>query len=162
MIQRGKIPIMSEESKSESPLSHLNGQPWWVLVILTTISSVATGFFSYQAAVVKSKAKVEENRKTSEAGYEQLVKAVEMLQKHDEDTTKTLAGLSGHIESIESLMRGFRSHVDRSTNETHLEVSFPKGTKNRTQWRPNFPSKVDVPEVKHMMVPQSLDEAAKK
>lgn len=149
-------------SKEESLLDQHRKQPWWVLVILATMPPLVTGYYSYQAAVVDAKTKAAEARRTSEAGYEELVRAVETLQKHDEDTVKAIAGMNGHIESIEKWIMGMRPHVDKDSKEVHLDLPVPKGVANKRKWRPSFPPKIDAPEVNKLDMPQSLDALPKK
>jgi hypothetical protein len=155
---------MSDPTKqkiSSGLLELYKKQPWWVLVMLVTFPPAVSGFFSYQAAVVQAKTKAAEAKKTSEAGYEELAKAVETLQRHDEETAKTIAGLNGHIQSIESIMRDMRPHRESGSKETHLELPIPRG-ENKKNWRPVFPPKVSEPLLKKVDLPKSLDEASKK
>jgi hypothetical protein len=143
-------------------------QPWWVLLLITIVPPVGTGFmsayFSYRASTLETRVKAAETKRTAEKGYEELVKAVDQLQKHDEETGRTIAELNGHIKSIEAWMVGMRPHTDTRTRETHLDLPVPRGAPDQTHWRPNFPPPVVSPKAssQKLDLPRSLDEAAKK
>lgn len=142
------------------------GQPWWVLILIATLPPLITaffaGFFSYRAAVVESKMKAAESKRTAEAGYDALVKAVDTLQTREEESARTIAKLNGHIEAIEAWMHDMKPHVDKTTQETHLDLPVPSNAPNKKTWRPNFPPKVSAPmqALAPRRLPRSLDEAA--
>lgn len=108
--------------------------PWWVVLLIATLPASVPAFFSYRASVVESKAKSAETRRVAEAGYDALVKAVDLLQKHDEETTRQLNQLMGEVHAMQTM----RPHLK-------ADLSPPKPIASAT---------ADLP--------KSLDEAAKK
>lgn len=160
-----------EENEQTNPhklLHTYRRQPWWVLLMIATIPPIGTGlisgFFSYRSAVVEAKSKAAEAKNTAEKGYEETVKAVNILQKHDDDSIKAIAELNGHVKAIEAWMGSMRPHQDTRTHETHLDLPVPHNAADQTRWRPNFPPPVAAPKAAQERVdlPKSLDEAAKK
>ncbi len=149
---------MDDVHEGEPAKKKLKKQPWWFLILGASIPPLISGFFSYRASVVEAKVH-------AEAGYEQLVHAIEVLQKHDEEAVKERAQLNGHIQAIEAWMRGMRPHTERGTHEVHLDLPVPKNAPDKLHWRPNFPPQVQDPRSAApppLKLPQSLDEAAKK
>jgi len=137
-------------------------QPWWVIVILTAVPTFITSYFTYRASAVASQAKAAEAQHAAEDGYEEMVKAVETLQKHDDDYVRAIADLNGHIKAIEAMMVTMRPHVDERTRETHLEITVPAGVRDKRNWHPSFPAPVKTSNLTEtrVAVPQSLGEAA--
>lgn len=159
------MPDAGELLTREKLLKRARGQPWWVLVLIATLPPLVTAFFSYRASVVEAKINAAEAKRTAEAGYDALVRAVDLLQKHDGESVKAIAQLNGHIDSIEAWMRGMRPHTDRSADGVRLDLPVPRTASNPMSWRPNFPPRVVTPSppaASAMALPRSLDEAAKK
>ncbi len=150
-----------EENDQTSPKHLLHAyrrQPWWVLLLIAVIpptgAALISSYFTYRAAVVEAKGKAAEAKYTAEKGYEELVKAVNLLQSHDTETVKAIAELNGHVKAIESLMTSGKPHRDAVTHETHVDLPA----------HPKFPPPVAAPKAaqQHVDLPKSLDDAAKK
>lgn len=123
-------------------------RPWWMVLVLTLTPTLITSYFTYKASAVASRAKAIEAQQAAEDGYEEMVKAVQNLQKHDDEAVRAIADLNGHIKAIESMMILMRPHADASHS-----------------WRPSFPAQTaGLSESPRLDLPKSLGEvtAAKK
>ena len=137
-----------EENEYTNPnklLHTYRRQPWWVLLLIALIPPTGTAlissYFTYRAAVVEAKGKAAEAKYTAEKGYEELVKAVNLLQAHDTETVKSIAELNGHVKAIESIMTSGKPHRNPGSTETHIDL--PTRPAFRLRWLlPRQPSSV--------------------
>jgi hypothetical protein len=161
------MPETANSEEVTSPgklLKEYRNQPWWVIVLIAVLPSTMTGLFSYRVAVVEAKAKTAESDRKSEAGYEELVKAVRLLQDHDEakakldvENAKTLAGAVAAINAIE-MMIGSHEHLDRPS----LHVVNPHAARLPTPPPAPSPAAAAATASPRIQLSKSLDEAAKK
>lgn len=154
----------NEVTNPGKPPKKRRGQPWWAVLIMATVPTLITSYFSYRASRVEAEAKAAQTKVRAEAGYKKLVDAIEVLQKHDEENTKLIANLNGHIAVIEAWFSSMRPHRE-STGETHLELQVPSNAPDRRTWKPNFPPKLSAPASRaagQPTLPHSLDEALAK
>lgn len=156
---------MGEEATEdpEKVIKRYPERPWWVLLLIVVVPQLVSNYFTYQAAVVEARLKATEAKRTAEAGYEEIVKAVETLKKHDDETGKALASINGHVSALEAWMGSMRPHFEiGASHVTHLALPVPPNAADKANWRPNFPPPTAAPKGVFINLPRSLDEAAKK
>lgn len=138
---------------------------WVGTVLAAVLPCLITSFVTYRQSQMETQAKLEEAHIKAEAGYDALVKAVEKLQARDEANTRSIYELTGHINAIEALVAGMKSHVDPKTKETHLDLQVPHHVRDKANWKPSFPPPPSPPPIgqsARIDLPLSLDDAAAK